>query len=150
MELDAYLLKVKLPRDNQKYLRYLKEKLIPVCVENEVECVIEHLNGKIIIFSTPQIIEYLKKLKNLRAIYRVEIFESYNALLQAIKKVLNGKNSFAVISKSRTLAEMIGEELVRELGIAVNLKNPEIRVEVEKKGKYYILYRENIYLKDEN
>jgi len=144
-----YLLKVKLPKNNRQYLGYLKSELLKKCEKDKIECIIEFIDGRIIIFSTSEIIPYLKNLKNLISIHSVKIFEDYEALIKEIKNMLRGKESFAVRANTKSLEEKIGEDIIKEMNIEVNLKEPGIEVQVEKRGKYFLLYQENIYLKRE-
>lgn len=144
-----YLLKVKLPKNNRQYLGYLKRELLRKCEKEKIECIIEFIDGRIIIFSTPEIIPYLKNLRNIISIHSVKIFEDYEALIKEIKNILRGKESFAVRANTKSLEEKIGEDIIKEMDIEVNLKEPKTEIQVEKRGKYFLLYEENIYLKRE-
>ncbi len=147
--MQAYLLRVKLPRNNERYVKRIKEYILNECVERELECAVEFLDGRILVFSTPEILDVLKNIKNLRGIYLVSIFRDYGGLLERIKDMLHGRESFAVSSNNRSLAEEIGGDVTDELSIKVDLESPELRVTVERKGGYYLLYEENVYLNEQ-
>ncbi len=145
--MEAYLLRVKLPRRTDTVIKRIKEIILNECMERQLECIINSLDGRIILFSTSEILDFIKKIKGLRGIYRVRIFDDYQALVENILERVRGKESFAIESNSHTLAERIGADVVNSLHLKVNLSNPDIKIRVEKKGSYYLLYEENIYVK---
>ncbi len=66
----------------------------------------------------------------------------YEALVKKIVNMLRGKNcqNFAIRSNKKNVEIKIGENVISNIDIAVDLKNADCKITVEKRDDYYLLF----------
>ncbi len=137
----TYLIKAKIPRNQAAYLSYLKRSILDICEERDTECVVEFLDGRILLFlSSADVLNEIKNLKGVISVHDVLIFEEYASVIDHISHLLKNKTTFAIRSNKKELEKKVGADIVSRTGLKVNLTSPDIIVKVEKRGKYYLVY----------
>ncbi len=137
----TYIIKAKIPRNQAAYLSYLKRAILDICEERDTECVVEFLDGRVLLFlSGEDALNEIKNLNGVISIHDVIIFEEYASVVDHISRLLKDKTSFAIRSNKKELEKKIGADIVSTTGLKVNLTSPDIVVKVEKREKYYLVY----------
>jgi tRNA(Ser,Leu) C12 N-acetylase TAN1 len=139
--MNAYAIKAKIPKNANVYLSYLKKEVLERCVKLKADCIVEFLDGRIILFTDCKDAgEILEGIKGILAYYKVKIFESQEDILKFITSKVRDCKSFAVRSNRKNVEREIGAVLADSLGIPVNLEEPDCQVYLEKRGKFYLLF----------
>jgi tRNA(Ser,Leu) C12 N-acetylase TAN1 len=137
----SYALKAKIPKNATAYVSYIKKELLDKCEKMGIDCVVEYLDGRILIFSDSRKVEDLvKDLRGYLSIHPIEIYDDADRLIDAILSRIKGCPSFAIRSNKKDVEREIGAKIVDRLKIPVNLSNPDCKVVVEKRGKFYLLF----------
>ena len=142
--MNSYLITAKIPKNIESYFRNFKKEAMERCIQRKWECIIEYLSGRIIIFSDHNPCEWVHQIKNVVSCGRVEIFNvnEYDALVKKIVNMLREENcqNFAIRSNKKNVEIKIGEDVISNLDIAVNLENADCKITVEKRDDYYLLF----------
>jgi len=137
----AYAIKAKVPKNSQAYFNYFKKEVIKKCVDKNVGCIIEILDGRILLFTDCNDVKaLLESVKGILSYYEVEIFEDINSLVERIAIEMKGCESFAVRSNKKALEREIGGKIAEILNISVDLSNPQCISYFERRGKFYLLF----------
>ena len=137
----CYGVKAKIPKNSSGYLVLFRKKLIEMALQKNIECVVEFLHGRIVVFSdSEEIVEMILKIDRVMDVFPIKIYESEEELLDHISKMLNGCKTFAVRSNRKETEIKLGNIITEMMGIGVNLTSPQCEITVEKRGKYYILH----------
>ncbi len=138
----AYLLFIKMPKNPSRFIHVFKERIIELCMNNGEDCVVDHVPGRLVLFSSDRICEGVKKMERVMNCHPVRIFEDLDSLISFILPNLDNCNSFAVRSNHLHVAQNIGEILYEKKRIKVNLESPECKIKVEYRGGFYFLIEE--------
>ena len=138
--MNCYAIKALIPKNANSYFNYLKSTLLRRCEEMNEECVIEIIDGRIILFTSAPPNILLKGVKGIKTHYPVRIFEDFDTLIHEISVRLNNCGSFAIRSNRKVVEQEIGARIVDLKKIRVDLDAPECEILVEKRGKFYILF----------
>ena len=137
----TYIIKAKIPRNQAVYLSYLKRSILDICEERDTECVVEFLDGRVLLFtSSVDVLNGIKGLKGVISVHDTTVFDDYSKVLNYISRCLEGKKTFAIRSNKKELEKKMGADIISRTGLKVNLTSPDIVVKVEKRGKYYLVY----------
>ncbi len=140
--MQAYAIRANIPKNFHRYLDYFRKVVLGRCEEMRKDCVIEFLEGRIIIFTDAAPENLLDEIKGVREWYRITIFGDFDELVDKIKRMLEECRSFAIRSNRKAMEMEIGDRIVRDMGIEVNLTEPQCKIYVEKRGKFYLLFQE--------
>ena len=137
----AYAIKAKIPKNSQLYFNYFKEETIKRCVETNTDCVVEIIDGRILLFTdSPHPDSLLEGIKGVLALYEIEIFKDEGSLIKSVVGRLKECKSFAVRSNKKSIEREIGGKIAEILNIPVNLTDPECKLYFERRGKFYLLF----------
>ena len=137
----AYAIKAKIPKSTQLYFNYFKGEVIKRCIEEMADCVIEIIDGRILLFTDfPPPSSLLEGIKGVLSYYEVEIFEDTNSLIKSMVVKLNGCKSFAARSNKKAMEREIGGKIAEIVNIPVNLTEPQCKLYFERRGKIYLLF----------
>ena len=137
----AYAIKAKIPKNSQLYFNYFKEEVMKRCVETNTDCVVEIIDGRLILFTdstTPK--SLLEGIKGVLALYEIEILKDEVSLIKSVVGRLKECKSFAVRSNKKSIEREIGGKIAEILNIPVNLTEPECKLYFERRGKFYLLF----------
>ncbi len=139
--MNAYALKAKIPKNANVYLTYLKKEILERCSKSKADCVVEFLDGRILIFTDCKDIgKILNGIKGILAYYEIEIFASQEEMLKFIISKIKECKNFAVRSNRKNVEKEIGAILADSLNIPVKLEEPDCQIYLEKRGKFYLLF----------
>ena len=139
--LKSFALKLRMPRNNQMYFHYLTNFVLERCKEFKADCVVEVVEGKMLLFtdySEPG--KLLLGAKGFLSINPVSIFNDEESVVSAILPHLSGCSSFALRSNKKAVEREIGGTLAELSKVPVDLESPECEFRVEKRGKFYLLF----------
>ncbi len=136
----CYAIKAKIPRNQKGYFKNFKRELTKKCLNEKISCIVEFIEGRIIIFSDRDIREILMGINGVLDISSVRIYENMGILLRDIIIMLENCDSFAIKSNKKEVEKNIGKIIAEKIGNKVNLENPDCQVRVEKRGKHYLLF----------
>ncbi len=136
--MNSYLIIAKFPKNPRQYIKNLKTYLLESCAEQKMDCVVERLNGRLIVFSSSDPCKFAAEFKNVLRCVSVKIFDDKAELVNLLTPPVKNANSFAVRANHLSIAQEIGEQLYEATHTPVNLENPELLIEIE--------FRENKYL----
>ena len=136
----GYVIRTKLPRNPEKRVQELRRAILGHCIQNHMDCVVEYLDGRIILFSSGDITPMIAGIKGVLSVLPVKIFEDYTELLkESLSQILEAK-SFAVRANKKSLEEKLGSDIHTATGISVDLRNPQCIIRVESRGNFFLLY----------
>ncbi len=136
----GYVIRTKLPRNPEKRVQELRRAILRRCIQNHMDCVVEYLDGRIILFSSGDITPLITDIKGVLSTEPVKIFEDYNSFLKEVLSGVAGINSFAVRANKKSLEEKLGSDIHTATGISVDLRNPQRIIRVESRGNFFLLY----------
>ena len=134
-----YLIFARMPRNPSRYLATFKRELLDFCAGNGIECVIEPLGGRILVFTSRDICDRIVRIRGVLDCRSVEIFHDPESLVKKVLPSLENCRSFAVRCNRMHVAQEIGAMIHEALGIPANLENPDCEVRVEFRNDLYIL-----------
>ncbi len=141
--MNSYIVIAKIPIRESTYVQFFKREFLRVCVEKRWECVVDYLPGRIIVFSSQNPCREIEKIRGVISCKKVLIFEEgdFDKLLNLIINRIKSQNckSFAIRSNKKKVEIKLGEKIVELTGLKVNLTNPDCEINVEKRGKFYLL-----------
>ncbi len=137
--MSAYLLIMKMPKNPGRFIHMFREKIIEMCIEMNEECVLDHVPGRFVLFSSEIICEKVRKMDRVIDCSPVLIFEDFETLVNHLLSRLGGCKSFAVRANHLHLAQEIGDQLYERTKIKVNLEAPDCEIKVEFRDKFYFL-----------
>ncbi len=139
----AYAIKAKLPKKAQAYFNYFKREVLNRCIKNRADCVIEYLDGKILLFTDYENVKVLLSgLRGVISYHPVRIFENFDSLVDSIEKMMNNCGDFAIRSNRKFIERDLGAKITEYLKISVNLRDPQCLIYVEKRGKIFLLFED--------
>ncbi len=137
----AYAIKAKIPKSTQLYFNYFKNEVIKRCIAEKADCVIESIDGRLLLFTDSQHPHsLLEGIRGLLSHYEIEIFENENSLIETMVSKLKGCKSFAVRSNKKAIEREIGGKIAEIIDIPVNLTDPQCKLYFERRGKIYLLF----------
>ncbi len=138
-----YAVKTRMPKNAYVYFNYFKNEVLKRCIDKKADCVLEFLDGRILLFTdcnAPQ--ELVEGIRGFISLHKISIFESMDELVSEMIKALEGCESFAIRSNRKSLEKELGERILKILDITVDLSSPSCLLYVEKRGKFYLLFLE--------
>ncbi len=138
----AYLLVMKMPKNPSRFIHVFKERIIELCIEKGEDCVVDHVPGRLVLFSSERICEEVKNMERVMDCHPIRIFEDMDSLISYILPNLDNCSSFAVRSNHLHVAQNIGEILYEKKRIKVDLEAPDCEIKIEYRGGYYFLIEE--------
>lgn len=139
-DMKCYAIKAKIPRNQKGYFKNFKREIIKKCLREKITCVVEFIDGRIIIFSDSDIRELAMNINGVLDIFSVVIYKDLEKLIKDITIILENCDDFAIKSNKKEVEKNIGGIIAEKPGKKVNLNNPDCTVEVEKREKYYLLF----------
>ncbi len=137
----AYAIKAKIPKSTQLYFNYFKNEVIKRCIAEKADCVIESIDGRLLLFTdSPHPHSLLEGIRGVLSHYEIEIFEDEDSLIESMVAKLKGCENFAVRSNKKTIEREIGGKIAEILDIPVNLTDPQCKLYFERRGKIYLLF----------
>jgi len=134
-----YLVFARFPKNPNKFINNFKKIVLAYCLKNGVECVVERLTGRILIFSSIDICEFVKTISRVEDCRPVKIYQNEDEIVSEAIKLLENCKNFAVRCNKLHVAQSIGARIHEILGIPANLENPECPVNLEFRDGYYLL-----------
>ncbi len=141
--MDSYIVIAKIPIQVSPYIKFFRREFLKVCVEKHWECIVDYLQGRIIVFSSQNPCRDVEKIRGVISCKRVHIFEEekFDELLSLIIERLRSRNcrDFAVKSNRKEMEIKLGEKIVELTGLKVKLTDPDCEINVEKRGRFFLL-----------
>ncbi len=137
----AYMIIAKIPRNPRQYISRFREYLLSKCSEKKIECIVNYISGRFIVFSEDNICEEDLDFKNIIDCMPVEIYRDENEVIKRIASIVKNCESFAVRSNHLHVAQDIGGKVNDITGVKADLENPHCEVKVELRNGIYILLR---------
>ncbi len=137
--MNSFLLHLKIPKHAGKVIESIKSEILKICIADNEDCVVDWVTGRLVLFSSDEICEKVKKIKGVIECHRVEIFEREEELIKKASEIVRNCTSFAVRSNHLHVAQRIGGEIQEMTNVAVNLDAPECEIFVEYRSDYYFL-----------
>ena len=135
-----YLIIARFPKNPRTYIRNLKKSCLDLCLKKDSECVINRVGGRLLLFSSTDLCNELKKMKGIIDCIPVKIFLDEKELTEYVISTMGNPKSFAVRANRLHVAQDIGSRIFEKTRIPVNIENPEFIVEVEMRDEKFLLF----------
>ncbi len=138
--MEPYLIIARFPKNPKQYIKNFTRYILKECEKREIDCVVERITGRIIVFSETNPCALAERFKNVLRCTKIKIFMDPDKLAEAVAEKVRKASSFAVHSNHLAVAQDIGERIYEDTHTPVNIENPEVLVEVEYRDGMYLLF----------
>lgn len=129
----------KVPKNPRQFISRFREYILSKCSEKKIECVVNYISGRFIVFSEDNICKEEFNFKNIIDCMPVEIYRDENDVIEKIASIAKNCKSFAVRSNHLHVAQDLGGKVNDITGVKADLENPHCEVKVELRNGIYIL-----------